>query len=49
MVEGDPSQASAVALTRLAVALGLPDAAHLLVQLDERRAEVRDLFERRLA
>ncbi|MCJ2083443.1 bifunctional [glutamine synthetase] adenylyltransferase/[glutamine synthetase]-adenylyl-L-tyrosine phosphorylase [Methylobacterium sp. J-090] len=49
MVEGDPTQASPIAMTRLAVALGMPDAAHLMVQLDERRAEVRTLFDRLLA
>ncbi|KQP59222.1 bifunctional [glutamine synthetase] adenylyltransferase/[glutamine synthetase]-adenylyl-L-tyrosine phosphorylase [Methylobacterium sp. Leaf112] len=49
MVAGDPAQGSGVALTRLAVALGMPDAAHLMVQLDERRADVRNLFDRLLA
>jgi glutamate-ammonia-ligase adenylyltransferase len=49
MVAGDPSRASNVALTRLAVALGMPDAGHLRVRLDEHRAEVRAMFERRLA
>jgi len=49
MVSGDPAQASTLALTRLAVALGMPDAAHLRVRLDEHRAEVRALFDRLLA
>jgi glutamate-ammonia-ligase adenylyltransferase len=49
MVAGDPGQASTVALTRLAVALGMPDAAHLRVRLDDHRAEVRGLFDRLLA
>ncbi|SFG90206.1 bifunctional [glutamine synthetase] adenylyltransferase/[glutamine synthetase]-adenylyl-L-tyrosine phosphorylase [Methylobacterium gossipiicola] len=49
MVAGEPAQASTVALTRLAVALGMPDATHLRVRLDEHRAEVRSLFDRLLA
>ncbi len=46
MVEGDPSQASPVAMARLATALGLPEAGRLAALLDERRAEVRASFDR---
>lgn len=45
MVEGDPSSASPVATTRLALASGLPDARTLIAGLDAERAEVRALFE----
>ena len=48
MVEGDPTQASAVALARLARAANLPDARALTAQLDEERAAVRAIFDRRL-
>jgi glutamate-ammonia-ligase adenylyltransferase len=48
MVEGDPGEAPAAALARLAVAVGLPDARTLAAQLDAERAGVRTLFERLL-
>ncbi|NEU11856.1 bifunctional [glutamine synthetase] adenylyltransferase/[glutamine synthetase]-adenylyl-L-tyrosine phosphorylase [Methylobacterium sp. BTF04] len=48
MVEGDPAQASTVAMTRLAVAMGLPEAGRLAALLDERRADIRTLFDRLL-
>ncbi|MEE7456654.1 bifunctional [glutamate--ammonia ligase]-adenylyl-L-tyrosine phosphorylase/[glutamate--ammonia-ligase] adenylyltransferase [Methylorubrum populi] len=48
MVEGDPTQASAVALARLARAANLPDARALTAQLDAERAAVRAIFDRRL-
>ena len=46
MVEGEPSEASPVALSRLAVAMGAPDAGRLVAQLDEQRGTVRALFDR---
>jgi [glutamine synthetase] adenylyltransferase / [glutamine synthetase]-adenylyl-L-tyrosine phosphorylase len=49
MVEGEPTEAaSPVALSRLAVAMGAPDAGRLVSALDEQRAEVRAAFERLL-
>lgn len=48
MVEGDPTQASDVALARLARAVNLPDARALAARLDEERRTVRTLFDRRL-
>ncbi len=45
MVEGDPASAPPAALTRIAVALGLPDARTLLAQLEAERAGVRALFD----
>ncbi|MBD8906120.1 bifunctional [glutamine synthetase] adenylyltransferase/[glutamine synthetase]-adenylyl-L-tyrosine phosphorylase [Methylorubrum zatmanii] len=48
MVEGDPTEASAVALARLARAANLPDAKALTARLDEERRTVRALFDRRL-
>lgn len=48
MVEGDPTEASAVALARLARAANLPDARALTAQLDDERAAVRAIFDRRL-
>lgn len=48
MVEGDPAEAAPVPLSRLAVAMGAPDAARLVAALDETRAEVRALFDRLL-
>ena len=48
MVEGDPTQASKVALTRLARAVTLPDARALAAQLETERKSVRKLFDRRL-
>ncbi|GJD40974.1 Bifunctional glutamine synthetase [Methylobacterium bullatum] len=48
MGEADSKAGASVALTRLAIAMGLPDAATLAAELDERRAEVRSLFERLL-
>ncbi|MCJ2032673.1 bifunctional [glutamine synthetase] adenylyltransferase/[glutamine synthetase]-adenylyl-L-tyrosine phosphorylase [Methylobacterium sp. J-068] len=44
MVEGDPAEASPVALSRLAVAMGAPDAERLVSELDEQRMGVRTLF-----
>ena len=49
MVEGDPAEASPVALARLAVATGAPDSGRLIAQLDETRAEIRALFETLMA
>jgi glutamate-ammonia-ligase adenylyltransferase len=49
MVEGDPAEASPVALARLAVAMGAPDSGRLIAQLDEARTEIRALFERLMA
>ena len=46
MVEGDPAEASPVALSRLAVAMGAPDAGRLVSQLDEQRGIVRATFDR---
>ncbi|MCP1556972.1 UNVERIFIED_ORG: glutamate-ammonia-ligase adenylyltransferase [Methylobacterium sp. SuP10 SLI 274] len=48
MVEGDPTQASDVALARLARAANLPDAKALSARLDEERRTVRTIFDRRL-
>ncbi|MEH3117187.1 MAG: bifunctional [glutamine synthetase] adenylyltransferase/[glutamine synthetase]-adenylyl-L-tyrosine phosphorylase [Methylorubrum populi] len=48
MVEGDPTQASPVALARLARAASLPDAKALTARLDEERGAVRALFDRLL-
>lgn len=48
MVEGDPTQASPVALARLARAANLPDAKALTARLDEERDAVRAIFDRRL-
>ncbi|KQP76380.1 bifunctional glutamine-synthetase adenylyltransferase/deadenyltransferase [Methylobacterium sp. Leaf111] len=49
MVEGDPAEASPVALSRLAVAMGSPDSNRLVAGLDEARMEIRALFERLMA
>jgi glutamate-ammonia-ligase adenylyltransferase len=49
MVEGDPAEASPVALSRLAVAMGSPDSNRLVAGLDEARTEIRALFERLMA
>ncbi|KQO79304.1 bifunctional [glutamine synthetase] adenylyltransferase/[glutamine synthetase]-adenylyl-L-tyrosine phosphorylase [Methylobacterium sp. Leaf88] len=49
MVEGDPAEASPVALSRLAVAMGSPDSNRLVAGLDESRMEIRALFERLMA
>ncbi|MFG5120804.1 bifunctional [glutamine synthetase] adenylyltransferase/[glutamine synthetase]-adenylyl-L-tyrosine phosphorylase [Methylorubrum sp. POS3] len=48
MVEGDPTQASPVAMARLARAANLPDAKALAAQLEAERLEVRTIFDRRL-
>lgn len=49
MVEGDPTQASPVAMARLARATNLPDARALAAQLEAERRAVRAIFDRRLA
>lgn len=46
MVEDDPSHASPVAMSRLAAAMGLPEAGRLAALLGERRGEVRAAFDR---
>ncbi len=46
MVEGDPTVASPIALSRLASALGVPDSKRLAAQLGAERAAVRTLFDR---
>ncbi|MFF8801376.1 MULTISPECIES: bifunctional [glutamine synthetase] adenylyltransferase/[glutamine synthetase]-adenylyl-L-tyrosine phosphorylase [unclassified Methylobacterium] len=48
MVEGEPTEASPVALARLARAANLPDARSLSARLDEERRTVRTIFDRRL-
>ncbi len=48
MVEGDPTEASAVAMARLARAANLPDAKALAAQLEAERRAVRAIFDRRL-
>ncbi|WP_026596781.1 bifunctional [glutamine synthetase] adenylyltransferase/[glutamine synthetase]-adenylyl-L-tyrosine phosphorylase [Methylobacterium sp. 77] len=48
MGEAESREGASVALTRLAIAMGLPNAATLAAELDERREEVRALFERLL-
>ncbi|CAO4180056.1 bifunctional [glutamine synthetase] adenylyltransferase/[glutamine synthetase]-adenylyl-L-tyrosine phosphorylase [Methylorubrum populi] len=48
MVEGDPTEASPVALARLARAANLPDAKALTARLDEERRTVRAIFDRQL-
>ncbi|MCJ2045637.1 bifunctional [glutamine synthetase] adenylyltransferase/[glutamine synthetase]-adenylyl-L-tyrosine phosphorylase [Methylobacterium sp. J-078] len=49
MVEGDSAAASPVTLSRLAVAMGAPDAARLVAQLDDQRHAVRVLFDHLLS
>jgi glutamate-ammonia-ligase adenylyltransferase len=49
MVEGEPTEASPVALARLAAASGLPDARALTAQLATERGQVRANFERVLS
>ncbi|WP_264044955.1 bifunctional [glutamine synthetase] adenylyltransferase/[glutamine synthetase]-adenylyl-L-tyrosine phosphorylase [Methylobacterium flocculans] len=48
MVEGEAAEASPVALSRLAVAIGAPDTGRLVEQLDEQREVVRAVFDRLL-